>query len=133
MQHLRRDGHKGLHSCVLEHRKGDNEPERHRQVLDRPDVECSLLYSAGVPATARLVGDVVPRAEVTIEEEDGDGAGEREPGDERTYPEGPCVRAEVLGDDVCCGLAGEGGEVGYSPVNKRTRLESVAGDMRKID
>ena len=112
---LRRDGHKGLHTRVLEHREGDDKPERHRQVLDRLEIERPLLDRASMPAAARLVGDVVPRAEVAVKEEDGDGAGERECGNEGADPEGPRVRPEVGRDDVRGGLASELREVGDAP------------------
>ena len=84
-------------------------------MLDRADIERPPLHEPGVPAPARLVRDVVPRAEVAVEEEDGDGADEREQGDGGRDPQRPSVRAEVHGNDVRGRLAGELREVSNRP------------------
>ena len=69
---------------------------------DRAYVEFAPTLGPGarVPPAARLVRDVVARTEVPVEEEDGDGATERERGNGGRDPECERVRAEVLRDDV---------------------------------
>lgn len=83
---------------------------------DRLKVERAAANRARVAATVRLVGDVVARAEVAVEEEHGDRAREREPGDDGADPQCPGVRPEVSCNDVRGGLAGELREVGDTPV-----------------
>ncbi len=112
--HSRRDGHKRLHACILKDRKQHHQPERHRQFLDGPDVE-GTTFRAGVPEAARLVRDVVPDAEVAVEEEHGHRADEREARDDGADPERPGVRAQVLCDDVRRRLAGKLGEIRDAP------------------
>ena len=52
------------------------------------------------PQAVRLVGVVVVRTEVAVEEEDGHRAAEREERDGGADPQRPGVRTQVLGDDV---------------------------------
>ena len=109
----RRDRDEGLNTSILEDGEEHDEPESHREVLDRPDVERPAL--AGVPEPTRLVRDVVPYAQVAVEEEDGDRAEEGEERDDGRDPERPRVRAQVAGDDVRGRLACELREVRDAP------------------
>lgn len=75
---VRRDGHERLHARVLEDGERDDDPERDREALHRAHAEGRAVDMPDVPLAARVVGDVVVRAEISVEDDNGDGAEERE-------------------------------------------------------
>ena len=86
-------------------------------MLDRVEPERALLGRADVALAARLVRHVVLPAEVDVEEDDSDGAQEREERDDRADPQCPRVRAEVMRDHVRRRLPRELREVRDAPTN----------------
>ena len=95
----RRNRDEGLNTSILKDGKEHNEPESEREMPDGLQAKCTTLLSNMTLSTG-LVCHVIDPAEVAVEEEDGDGADEREQGDGGRDPQRPGVRAEVHGDDV---------------------------------
>ena len=86
---------------ILENGEEYHKPERDREVANGFPGECAPLGLSPVSLPVRLVGHVVFSTKISVQDDHGNSAEERESCDDGTNPKGPGICPQVLCNDVC--------------------------------
>lgn len=118
-EHVRRNSDEGLDTSILEDREKHNDPESDGELCNRFERERAGLRSPQMSLSGSVIGNIIPGAEVSVEEEHGNRAQNRKQTDDRTDPQRPCVGPRIGRNNVCCGRARELCKI----CNRPTRVE----------